>query len=351
MGTKGTFWRVWMWVLMALVWNVWNVQAGVTVGPSSGGASAQNLVPSGAKYTNNATISANAYAVNVTPGVMYYCVITNIANGNSVFDPSLSNPGTIGTSGYTVFNQTPVYCADGNGTLLNQPVEEQIFPSNNASGQFVGSVTAGSTVSPQAVVNGGGPSLIVGGNLYNMAVGQDHVLLSSNTANGSTLELHHYGTTGYADIAFFAAPTSNSFGSDTQFFAMGVGAQNAAVQAVYRTPYLETYNGVSPFYFVAAGTFYGGLYSSAAGDGDWVWYRDGTTNTPMFRINRASATVSNNCTFVINSNIVLHPVSSVPFTAGQLGANGIGLWNSNGVFYSTKSANGSTLNTSTLLSQ
>jgi hypothetical protein len=320
------------------------------------GISNTNLVPAGAAYAGSDPCDGLPYyTMTGLDTTKWYYMSLPPGNDGGAEDTNCSTSYGISTL-FKPLSSTIYLIGFANG-----PVGIQIYPTVTnitgfLSGQFDGTLTPDSSVPAAAL------PFSVQFQTNVLSVGSTNVtdlnsIYSANTNSsedkGSTLTLHHAGPSGYTDINFKttgSAANLHSPGSYTLWFAIGVGGHSIAQDGIYFTPYIESYLGVNPFYFVGGGQIFGGFYSSSAQDGDWIWYRDGTTNTAMFRINRANAIVSNYVDVACASNLYLRPISIAP-AASRIGANGFGFWNSNGVLYVTKSANGSTISSTTLIAQ
>jgi hypothetical protein len=341
--------------------------------------SSRNLIPAGAMYDNGT--SAFDDFTGETSGYSVSGIISNglygIYLGGNDYDvygaPGWAlSPGTFRNMSGVFLAQTNVIWIGGNFTSV--PVQAQLYLlatnvsigayymfASNFYGNFVGTIDPTTTIPPgplnsasvQITTNALNDGYSGNGSL-NSVFSQNLIGAGGSTFDqGSTFSLWHAGGSGYCDINFHTTSSTSNMrnqASYTLWFAIGVGGHSVAQDGIYFTPYIESYLGQYPFYFVGNGQIFGGLYSSANHDGDWLWYQDGTTNTTMFRINRANGIVSNYVDVACASNLLLRPISVAP-TAARLGANGFGFWNSNGVLYVTKSANGSTISSTTLIAQ
>ncbi|MDB6022973.1 MAG: hypothetical protein JWQ04_2830 [Pedosphaera sp.] len=142
------------------------------------------------------------------------------------------------------------------------------------------------------------------------------IISSNDTAHGdgSTFNLGHYGSSGYCDINFFTAPNRNQmFSSPHLNFAIGASPVGATNDFSYQYGYLELYDG-NPFYVVRYHDIRGGF----RGDGSFTWYQDGTTNTPMFTIDRHAKSIINNYPAFFASSVTAGP-------AAQFNGSGAGL--------------------------
>ena len=107
------------------------------------------------------------------------------------------------------------------------------------------------------------------------------------------------------------------------------GAWNAIVDAafadtsfdltgIYNQPYLESYLGQYPFYFVGAGDRFGG-FRGGSGKGNWVWFGPEGTNNVGVEWDYFSHSLSNYWQATFESNVTLH--ASAALIVNTLGAN------------------------------
>jgi hypothetical protein len=325
---------------------------GVIIRPVNGGLGIANTnyVPSGATYNQ---VDANGYSctfVTLDTTRWYFAVVPGQGNGNDVgiFWDTNNYSSAISVDG--LFQPTNAI-VELLGNNAGSTVGTQIYPLVTnlygfLGGQFDGALSTNATIPVTVIANSGG---FVGGRLVAIADSTlEHFIISTNTTDESTLSLFRAGPHGYADINFFTHTSTNVVPPNAPklWFAIGVHDPGQGVsEPPYDQPYLESYSAANPFYFVGAGDIFGGFYSTASRDGDWVWFRDGTTNTPMFRINRSTGTVSNNCNVVCQSNLILRARSATP-TAAEIGIGSL-MWCSNGTCstYISKSTNGSSVTT------
>ena len=265
-----------------------------------------NLIPSGAVYDNGVAYGFPAYVLNVVSNQSYYFNYTNIIANEDVFYgvgwESLSPPvvGFPGGSFVAGTNRILLYTDGSSG----DPVTSQIWPeATNLYGTFIGGFYG--TLSNNSVV----PDSALSGNVQLRSAalnetangGVEHKLWSTNTTGGSTLSLVHYGPLGYADINFFtAANQTAAVGSPDLQFAIGCSPNANSNNAAYASPYIELYSGKS-FWWVTSGTWFGGV--RGGGKFNFVWFQNGTTNTPMFEIDRASNTITNYSPVVCAANL------------------------------------------------
>lgn len=243
-----------------------NGGTGVNLGP--------NLVPAGAVYdqTVDGGNAGPGYGIALTAGITYLITLPDNGNDDGLTDasadnfygPAWSSSGTFivpATGTYYLFaetNATPVL-----STVRVFSTNSVVFGADLYANNFFGTV-------PDADLSGNvqfknqtlvGPLDVLANG------GSENFISGTNTANGSTLSIRRWGTTGYADVNFFTAKTL--------WFALGISANPNAFP--YDKPYLESYLSQYPFYFVGAGRAYGGLYA-APNYGDWVWYNNNVTS-------------------------------------------------------------------------
>ncbi|MDB6021787.1 MAG: hypothetical protein JWQ04_1644 [Pedosphaera sp.] len=288
-----------------------------------------NWVPAGASYNDGTLDGFPTYYLPVISNGLYFAYIP----GNSLSnDQGLNYLGDLSASifqsGYFIPLTNRIQIAANNpGTPIltkiyfigHTDIATNGFDTNalyaDLRGRFTGLVDPTSSVPDSAL----SANIQLKSQPLNETAnsGNEHKLYSTNTINGSTLSLIRYGTNGYADVNFFTAPNlSQAQGNPTLWFAVGMGASGAAFP--YKQPYFESYLNVSPIYYVGANQIFGGFFSTPTGnEGDFIWFQDGTTNTPMFRISRSNKVISNYFNASFSSN-----VAAASFTG-----NGAGLTN------------------------
>lgn len=238
-----------------------------------------NLVPAGAVYDNGVAQGFPVYTINAPVGTVFL----------SVVPAGLSDQGAINTdfsggviTGLFTNNSTSFFLwTQGSASTpvksLLYAVNTNAFATTYIGGDFIGTIDS-SVIVPDA-------NLTANVQLKNQALsefagngGPPHTLTSSNTTGGSTLTLNSIGTTGYADVNLQIGGVLKA--------AIGIGGSGTGI---YTNTYFEMYAGLD-WYFINSANIYGGV---KGGNGDFVWYRDGSTNTPMIEISRANNMITN----------------------------------------------------------
>ena len=253
----------------------------------SGGA---NLVPGGANYDNAAAWGYPQYTLGpVVPTATYFLWLPqNDENGNDqgvLFNGDHS--GGLSTSGIFIpgtNRRCQLFAQNPSTAIKAQVYLVTNFYGGNFGGNFYGygllNLDPASTVSDSSLTNVQFQNSALF--INNLGGHVDRIISSipSRRMAAAPVSLIHLGsssdTVGYADINFeLAANDSVALGGPTLYFAIGIGE---AGTGIYNQPYLESYLGQYPFYFVGAGDRFGG-FRGGSGKGNWVWFGpEGTNN-------------------------------------------------------------------------
>ncbi len=347
--------------------NFFAANASQIVAVGGGGSlSSKNIVPAGALFDAGGSYTFPNLATNGT----FYFDFSGVTNDPDLvmYDSDDTHSWVFSQGTNVVFDLStwnfPVTLLTSAAANYNQAVKVKVYPvstnvftgkvAGTLSGNFTGTIQPGSLVDDSAlsgnVARRNQPLAVVSLDPY----AQGFNLYGSSTlgfGDGSTFNLHKIGTNGFADINFLSDNHNTNFGLTdprryTLLGALGVGVLDTN-QFPYNEPYWECY-GQHSFNFVQYGP---GVFGSVNGtNGNFTWYQSKTSDTnnagKMFEINRAAGVVSNLCSVYVQSNLtaaaaILFQPGFKP-SAAQLGVNGVGWWNSNGVLYAVGSANGST---------
>jgi hypothetical protein len=265
---------------------------------------ASNLV-----YTNDDGIGVCVFPVTI--GTSYY-YLQNPADGNNVlvitgtaYDYST---GFIGYGTFLATRTNVAFLSD----VTSGPVGDKLYIAvtnyGNFFGNFVGTVSIGSTIDPSAL-----PSTVVLNNQplnVTSSGSSQHILFVTNSSlsSGSTLGLVHAGNYGYSDINFYTQ--AGNVGTRALRFALGVGVQGTN-QGSYNTPYLEDYN-AEGFFFVTGGQRLYGLYDTGNFHRDWVGYQYGNGNTNLYFDFDQSNNVLHLASFDLTNAPELHVTNTTP---------------------------------------
>lgn len=291
--------------------------------------SLSNIV-AGKTYDDGSKYSVPAYEINAPIGSVFGVMLTNAAAGtdqgvaNNDFSGGVQNGlFTNTTSPFIVFSlgapNSPILSLVYNSST--NPITANNFIGNligNVNGNIIGSVL-GTNVVPDIALN---PNVqLKNTNIFIVVNGGiEHIIAATNTANGSTLSLFKVGTNGYVDINFNTVGNLGGVpGSPLLHFAIGRSIDPSV--GVYTNNYIELVD-QDNFFFLINGTIYGGVKGHT---GNFIWYQNGTTNTPMFEVNRSSNFVMVTNLIVGNeTNIASFTLVNTNWISGQLYTNQTG---------------------------
>lgn len=270
----------------ALIVNTTNISGGITntnTALTFNGGSLTNLIlgvpliPPGAVYTNNAALGGPSYQVTVGSGQRVVGVITNI-NSNMILDAE-GNPSSLvqsDASGIPTYSplasiiytpDTTLYAYNEDGSLLGQPVQEQIYAiTTNAgyylgdfAGRFKGEIADGSLMPTNVLLNYTGQTVTWNGGQWIFKANRPG---NADNVDDDGIVIWQANSNLWSTVKFL-----DNFG--IQQGAIGYGNTNAGFGSVSGHPTETYYNNImfweAPgIYFVHSGKIIGGwVYNTA----------------------------------------------------------------------------------------